>query len=346
MDEAASGKTWRHPEPTTLVGVPLGLIRMMEEHGLDRARILKSARLSEPLLADPDGRLASIHSWRLWRLAMECIPDEELGIYLASTLQVRRTGLMGYSILYSRTVGQALTRLTRYSHIVSETLGYKLERGTSHTRLTLDPDARFDALRHPIDLRLGGVLTIVREVSGRPIEPLRVHLPYPRPAKTTELMKLFQAPLTFEAPRAMLDLKNSDLELPLISADERLVKYLDQLADETVRALSRSGSLSDRIMRALWSALPDGVPSLEETATSIGMSARSLQRRLRQEDTSYAAIVDKLRRDMAASLLRDRDLAVYEVGYLLGYSDAASFHRAFRRWNDRSPLEFRRQPGR
>jgi len=140
----------------------------------------------------------------------------------------------------------------------------------------------------------------------------------------------------------MLDLKSTDLEIPVITADERLAGYLDKVAEETVRTLSRAGSLPDQIVRTLWSALADGVPALDRLASSIGMSPRTLQRRLRQEGTSYAAIIEQLRRGMAATLLRDRDLAVYEVGYLLGYSDSGSFHRAFRRWTARSPLQFRR----
>src|SRR5262245_25302095 len=140
MEEKASERPWSRPaEPTTLVGVALGLIRAMEAHGLERARILETARLKEALLADPDGRIPSIHVWRLWRLAIETLHDPDLGVHLAERFQVRNTGLLGYAILHSTTVGQALARLVRYSRIVSETVGYKLQRSLSTARLTLDP---------------------------------------------------------------------------------------------------------------------------------------------------------------------------------------------------------------
>jgi AraC-like DNA-binding protein len=336
-------KWWsRSAEPTALAGVPLGLIRHLVEHGLERPAILKAVGLTERLLADPDGRVGTTPVWRLWRLAIDRIADEELGIHIAGGMRIRTAGLAGYAMLYSTTIRQALHRLTRYSHIISETLGYRLEQHGDVSRLTLEPEPRLDALRHPIDLRLGAVVSIVRELSGSAIRPVRVQLPYPRPARTTGLVEHFQAPLSFDAPKAMLELRRQDADLAVSTADARLAGYLEQLAEETLSALSRSGSLTDRIMRQLWPTLSDGVPTLKGIASTLGMSSRTLQRRLRQEEATFAAIVDRLRRDMAAKLLSDPDLAVYEVGYLLGYADTAAFHRAFRRWTSRSPREFRR----
>ena len=88
--------------------------------------------------------------------------------------------------------------------------------------------------------------------------------------------------------------------------------------------------------------LSDGKPSLEHAAKALGTSVRTLQRRLKSEGTTFAALLEELRRELASGLVRSKDLAIYEVAYLLGYSEPSTFYRAFRRWHGVSPLEYRR----
>ena len=91
----------------------------------------------------------------------------------------------------------------------------------------------------------------------------------------------------------------------------------------------------------LWSELAEVVPSLDGVAKALGASARTLQRQLREEQTTFAAVLAELRRELAPSLLRDGRLAVSEVAFLLGYEDPSAFQRAFRRWFGQSPRTFR-----
>ncbi len=93
--------------------------------------------------------------------------------------------------------------------------------------------------------------------------------------------------------------------------------------------------------KAIWRNLSDGRPNLEHTAKMLGTSVRTLQRRLREEGQTFADTLETLRRDMAAGLLRNRELSVYEIAFLLGYSEPSAFQRAFRRWRGVSPRQFR-----
>jgi AraC-like DNA-binding protein len=128
----------------------------------------------------------------------------------------------------------------------------------------------------------------------------------------------------------------------VVGADVTLGGYLDQLATELLRGLPDPDSFRDRVRRAMWSELSDGPPALTTTAANLAVSPRTLQRRLREEGTSFGQLLDELRREFALRLLRDRKLAVYEVAFLLGYAEPSTFHRAFRRWTGLSPLRFRR----
>ena len=185
--------------------------------------------------------------------------------------------------------------------------------------------------------------TALSEITGSPLTPVAVRLSYARPENTAGLSKFFHAPLTFDAGEAALVMRRADLDRPVQQSDARLAGYLDELAGETLRKIGDTGSLAGRVRSTIWTDLADGAPTLSGVAARMGLSERTLQRRLEEERTSFSSVVEGLRREMAQSLLRQGDLAIYQVGFLLGYSDPAAFHRAFRRWTSRSPRDFRKQ---
>jgi len=330
-----------HAAATALAGAFDGLVREFEGHGLDRAEILRATGVSQKILADPDARVPSSSLWKLWRFGIGRLGDIDLGLECARGLHARGLGLVGYMMLFSQTSLQALRRLSRYSRILNETLRYKLEEERFRIQVALEREPRFDPLRHPIDLRLGGILTVLKEICGSPLLPVEVHLSYPRPHRTSGLAQFFGAPLHFGMRESRLVFRRADLERAVPAADPRLAEYLEDLAKETLQRSGDQGTLPDRVRRTIWTDLADGAPSVARVASSLGLSARSLQRRLEQERTSFSSVVEGLRRELALSLLMQRELAISEVGFLLGYSDPAAFHRAFRRWTSRSPRQYR-----
>jgi AraC-like DNA-binding protein len=245
---------------------------------------------------------------------------------------------------YSGTVEAALTRLARYDRIVAESLVVHLDAGAGGTWVRVDAEPALQAFRPAADARLAALLSVCREIAGAPLAPLTVQLPYRRPSDVKDYEKFFRAPLEFGAPATALLLGQDDLARPVSSSDEVLTGYLDQLAQQLLTGLGAEHTIRDRVRRLLWSSLSDGVPDLDEVARRLGMSPRTLQRRLRDEGTTFAAVLRGIRQDMAPPLLRDGRLAVSEVAFLLGYEDPGSFQRAFRRWAGRSPRAFRRAP--
>ena len=171
--------------------------------------------------------------------------------------------------------------------------------------------------------------------------PLEVRFPHAAPRSLKEHRAWFRCPLTFGARRCEIELHATDLERPVVSADSTLASYLDRLAKDALDRLGGDESVADRVRRTVWATLADGPPSLERTAARVGHSARTLQRRLAEDGASFERIVDDLRRELAARLLRQHRLAVYEVAFMLGYSDASQFSRAFHRWYGQTPRAYR-----
>ncbi len=327
-------------EPCGLARLPLILLHRTDELGLDRADLMRRAGFHDDDLRDPDARVPLRKMWALWQLAVEATHDEELALRVFGTTPLRSYGLVGYIMGNSRTLGEAFARLARHSRIVTEAVQLHWERDAAVGRIALGDVA--GEPRRAADGRLAFLVTAARELTGRPVAPREVALPYPRPGDVTCLEATFGSNVLFDRAQAEIAFEGSDVDSAVIGADPTLGGYLDDLAERMLAAMPAAAEFQDRARRAIWSALREGRADLESVAARLAVSPRTLQRRLQAEGSSYAALLDTVRRELAIGLLRGRTLAVYEVAFLLGYSEPSTFHRAFRRWTGTSPRAFRK----
>lgn len=331
----------RARQPTALARLPLLIAEGTRQFGLQPEGLLRDAGFRPRELKDPDTRVALSKLLRLWSLIAQRVPDPAVGILIAEAREERNLGLVAYTARFSPTLGDALKRLERYSRVVVEDFVVSLRRHEDRAILTLERGMTYDPVRPPVDFRLTTVLTAARSLTGAAIEPLEARFPYPAPAGLAALRRVFRCPLVFDAEDPVLVLRAADLALSIPTQDGTLLGYLDQLAEQALRELTRDDSFAQAVERALWQELSSGTPSIERVASRLGVSGRSLQRRLAEEGTSFKDELDRFRRDMAQRLLREKNVAIYEVAYLLGYADPSAFHRAFRRWHGASPRRFR-----
>lgn len=331
-------------EPSGLARLALMPLDRAAQRGVSRDTLLHEAKLDERQVRDPDSRIPLAAVARLWRVVASHSPDPAIGLRLGADARVREFGLVGYTMAFSSTLGSALRRLAHYSRIVSDALVVSLEPAGEATWLRLDVQPALRAFRPTVDARLAAVLAACREITGAPIAPLTVQLPYRRPPEVKDYETFFTAPLEFGALTTAFLLRNEDLARPIAVADTTLTGYLDRLADQTLAKLGSERTVRAQVRRVLWSELAEAVPHLDGVAKVLGKSARTLQRQLREEQTTFAAVLAELRRELAPSLLRDGRLAVSEVAFLLGYEDPSAFQRAFRRWFGQSPRAFRSAP--
>ena len=334
--------------PSTGDGRGLARLALMQlEHttrlGVPKGELLREAGITEAQLTDPDGRIPLAAIARLWRATTSRLPDPLLGLRLGADARVRDLGLVGYTMAYSRNVESALRRLSRYSRIVSDALVLHIDAGREASWVRIDVQPALRAYRPAADARLAAALAMCREITGKSIAPLSVQFPYRKPPDTGPYEEFFRAPVEFGALATAFLLRAEDLARPVLAGDESLTGYLEQLAADVLTTLGNERTARDTVRRVLSSELSEGVPDLDAVARSLGMSARTLQRRLRAEGTSFAAVLSDLRHELAQPLLRDGGLAVSEVAFLMGYEDTRSFQRSFHRRTGLSPRAYRRQ---
>ena len=328
---------------TTLARFPLFYLAQAERLGFDSAAILAQAELKQSELNEPDARIRVAKVLEIWRAMVAVRDDPGLGVSIGSAMRARDGGLVGYLMQHSHTLGAALERLVRFSHILDETAVPMLEVRSGVAEYSFEPlPELMSSLRRLADCDLAAVLAVARDITGHDLVPVGVHFPYPRQDEDLGAhADFFRCRLEFDQPQARLVFKKRHLELPIHAADEGLVRYLEGYAEQVLEEMVPQGSLSDRVERALWAGLKEGEVSLEWTGEFLAIGSRTLQRRLRDEGTSFNELRDGFRREMAARLLAQKDLAIYEVALLLGYSEPSTFYRAFRRWTGTSPRQYR-----
>jgi AraC-like DNA-binding protein len=171
--------------------------------------------------------------------------------------------------------------------------------------------------------------------------PTQVKFAHPAPSVVREHERVFQAPIRFTAGENALVFPSELLHLPCRTADPGLLAVLSRHADQILSVLPQTDSWSDRIRRTAAEELGRGTAPVEQVARRLGLSVRSLQRRLAEEGTSYTELLDGIRHELAVRYFRDSRLSIAQIALLLGYAETSSFDRSFRRWCGMSPSDYR-----
>jgi AraC-like DNA-binding protein len=189
-------------------------------------------------------------------------------------------------------------------------------------------------------------VTLLRELANlRKGEPLALeaafqHPPLPADA-LAELQSSIGCPLRFNEGETRLVLSRAALERPVVAPNQGLFAYLERHAEALQARVRASASIASRVRELLTLCLREGEPDQGAVARQLAVSERTLQRRLQDEGVTFAGLLDEVRADLSRMYLGDPQLAVFEIAFLLGYSEPSAFNRAFRRWTGQTPSEFR-----
>ncbi len=195
-----------------------------------------------------------------------------------------------------------------------------------------------------IDVAFALLLSIGRHGTGQPLTPVRVELTRSKPEGGAH-EAFFECPVHFGASRNALVLKPGDLERPFPGYNPELLEILTPALSAALGELDASDAIGDQVKAVLRGKLASVRPELSEVARDVGLSERTLQRRITDEGTSFRALLNEARRKWGCQLLRDGASSIDEIAYLLGYQDTRSFSRAFSDWEGMPPNRWRKMNG-
>ncbi|HYC56158.1 MAG TPA: AraC family transcriptional regulator [Candidatus Binatia bacterium] len=322
----------------------IAVARTLEARGVDSQRLFERAGMDTAVLADPNGRFSVEQMGRLWRLAVEVTGDPCLGLHAAEYVQPATFHHLGLALLASMTMEDALVRGARYSRIVSNAADVTVESTPEGIcqRIAFRPG--LEQIDEDIDLFMASSLKMGRLLSGHLILPRRIRLRRRATAAiAAQFDRFFGIGVEFAAGENSLLVSYEDARRPLPMGNAVLAGQSDAVMLELI-ARADDASIAERVRSELVARLPSGEPVRAEVAARLALSEKTLQRRLKDEGTTYQELLDRTRRQLAEQYLREGSLSVCEVTFRLGFSDQSAFTRAFKRWTGLAPGEFRDRP--
>jgi AraC-like DNA-binding protein len=328
---------------TVLAALPKSLLMAAASLGHDADALVAEAGIDAHTMTDPDGRITLTEHLRLWQALSARGPH--IGLELGERIGSAALGVVGHAMAHAETLGEALACVGRYRRLVLDdavpTLA--LERTADGERvavLTQTVPAPFLALRHPAECQVTATLTLVRSLAQSVVVPLDVKLPHAPPSDPSRHEAVLGRRIAWSARDAVLVLDAGLLDRPLARHDARLFDYLGHRASALLGDLGGE-SLRDTLGRMLHERLHEGTPTTGVLAKRLGVSVRTLHRRLGDEGTTATEIIETIREARARTLLADASMSIGQVAYALGYTEHAAFTRAFKRWTGSTPEAFR-----
>jgi AraC-like DNA-binding protein len=303
--------------------------------------VLAAAGIDPGALDEAEARVPHVAALALWREAARHAGDDAFGIHVAEEIRPGTFDVLGYAIRASATLGEGLERLVRYHRILHDAavVVLRVERESASLEHVLPAEAA-PLPRQVAEFIVAAWLVVARQATARDFAPVEVSFRHPEPEDLTEHRRLFRAPVRFARATNGLRIQRGLLEAPLVKSDAGLCAVLEQHVRELLDRLPAGTTLSRRVRHAVAAGLSTGV-DCDSVARKMHMSRRTLHRQLAAEGTSFTAVIDDLRRELAIRYLTERRAAIAEIAFLLGFSEASAFHRAFKRWCGRTPAEYR-----
>lgn len=338
----------------THLTVSAGLARTYADYAVDRgaerAALLRQAGIGADLLDDQDARVPLARFQALIGAAKAATGDPGFVLHHAMATRIEDHSVVGLIIHSCRNMGEAMAQLNRYGRLMVE-----IDVMDGAERFSTDVTAEgawvIDNRPDPNDFpeltesSFGRFISeFLHEFPDRPFARA-LEVTHAAPAHATEYERILRCPVRFGAPRNAMLIDAAWLGQEFDEHNAYVFGLFTDKADALMAELEAAASLRARIEALLLPVLHKGEISVEVVAAELGMSRQTLYRRLKEENTTFAAVADGLRRRMAVDYLTARKVSVNETAYLVGFGEASSFVRAFRRWTGQTPAQFRATTG-
>ncbi|QFU17885.1 AraC family transcriptional regulator [Microvirga thermotolerans] len=329
----------------TAVGV---LSRLAAERviqaGLDVDALLGRAGVPISVMNDPNVRVTVRSQIQFLNLVADALQDNLLGFHIALDFDLRELGSFYYVMASSERLGDAIAREAHYSSIVNEGLRVSYQRTSGFTVDFEYVGVERHHDKHEMEFWVTCTLRKSRFFTNRELVPSFVSFIHRHEGDLSEMERYFACSLTFGGSVDRLSFEPQAADLPLVTADPYLNRFLVEDYEKAIaRRPHRDNPLRIRVENAITPRLPHGTATIGNIAKDLGMSPRTLSRRLAEEGLTFSMVLDELRSVLAKRYLENSELSISQITWLLGYTEASSFVHAFQRWAGMSPTDARRQ---
>ena len=320
-------------------------IAMAAQEGAAPADILRAAGLPIDLMATGPDFVDEADERRVWNAIIDATARDDFGLVCGERLPTQAISLLGYVMANAPSMRVAIEKCCDYQRIIGDTMGIVIEKGPRTSRISVEQWSEwYDELRYTVDVMMAVMPAWASANAAVPIRPLRVGFRYERPADTSPYEAMFApAPVVFGEPESYQIYDNEILDQPVIGANRAMFDAFDEKARTLMNDYEGRDTFAFKTRQRIVEALKGATPAVEVVASELAVSVRKLQAALAEEGTSFSALLNEARCDLAKGYLREGQVGKAEIAYLLGYSEVSVFSRSFKKWTGLTPSEFETQ---
>jgi len=318
------------------------LVAELKRRGVSEGDIVEGTGQVPAHLLEEDRFLSFEQFRRLALRGMQLTGEPWLGLDVGRSTQISSHGPVGYAMVASADVGQALDVVARYSALRLQVADFSVERENGRVQLRVEDTLPWGDLDEYISSHIVGALCLMLEtIGGMPLPDTRAAFTHPAPAWAKEYgMRLRGVRLEFDAAVRVIDMPESFTATPCITADAGAFRQALRLCERAEAQHQSDGDVAQKVLDRLLDREGE-YPNLSEMAKALAMSDRTLNRKLKAQGTSYQMLLDDVRQELAVWYLQQTEMSVEAIAERLGYRDTSNFSRTCKRWFGVTPRAIR-----
>jgi len=273
--------------------------------------------------------------------------DEELGpgfsVRVGQQMKIEDYGVLGLSWKTCLWAGEIFERSDRYFKLLSNTYLFKVEKISNVSRVYLNREAHRHGVELSNEATMSAVVVVLQAMTESNISPVEVSFSHASPRKIDDYINAFKCPIIFNQPKNYIAYRTADLEIRTAKADESINRFLIDRVEEETKGIEFAGNkIVFDVENLIKDALPSGIPGIDQIGNLMGLSRRTLTRRLSEHGLTFRDLIKKTQEQVAKDLLKNSNRSIAEIAFETGFSEQSAFSRAFKNWTNTPPAEYRR----
>ncbi len=319
--------------------------RSLIDWGVPEEKLFGISKLKLTNLKDADERIPFEQYMNLGRMAPEVTNTPEIGLILGRKARFQDIGIVFQLAHHCRTVRESLLQTVRYSNLGNEVSIALFEESSKFAEWAeYYLSARYLCIPL-IEFECCQKLEILKSVLGEDFRPVQTKFQYAPPDYVDKYSQVFQSPLLFEQEKSGIVFKKEYLNIPNPNPQPYIKEILSRHADKLKIELEKSKCFQDKVRKIIIKNLDSENLNMEMISNELNLSSRTLYRKLKEENISYKTLLIDIKKQLAQAYLQETSFTIDDISYLLGFSEASAFHRAFKRWFGINPSQYRRNAG-
>ena len=311
------------------------------QHGAPADKLDAMTGFKAEIFEAEDSRIPLQKFVSLWHAAIELTDNPALALQLGASSRPDETGIVSLVSMSSPSLGEMYARIIRYIQLAAEADRLELVIENEQVKLIYQILVPEYFSTYAVERSFAMALNWSSAFTGQDINPIEIHFQYRAPSYLPEYQKTFNCPLLFEQEHNSIILPESFLDLPAKTYNPYLDKLVQKQAEHLKQNLGVVNSFTEQIQKQIVQDLPIGTLDVDTISEKMNMSRRTLARKLKDEGTSFKALVEETKKELAIDYLKQNKFNINDIAYMLGFSESSAFSRAFKRWFGDNPQAYR-----